>query len=76
MSKEEYLETLQNGTDSQQAKIDCLNYFIDNYPVLINTPFGGKMWTGLDISVIGGNPELINRAFASLQSRIEEFKND
>ena len=46
MTKEEFINYLKEGTDNDEIKYDVCQYFIDNYPVLIEqtikTPFGKK----------------------------------
>lgn len=48
-SKEEFISTLKSSNPSNDLKLECLQYFIDNYPIfleqVISTPFG-KINTG------------------------------
>jgi hypothetical protein len=53
-SKEEFISTLKSTDPSSDLKQECLQYFVENYPVQINVrhPFFGtvvgKTWTSLE----------------------------
>ncbi len=81
MNKTEFLECLRKGVSSQAAKIECLQFFIDNYPVLAENKqtvwaiSSGKHWTSLkEITITGGSPDLVNYAFDSLRRRLNYLK--
>jgi hypothetical protein len=54
MNREEFISTLKSTDPSNGLKQECLQYFVDNYPVQINVrhPFfgtvAGKTWTSLE----------------------------
>ena len=80
MTKEAFIEALSNTEGvSYKIKLDCLNYFIDNYPVEIRVginPFTGeevKEWTKLNWTITGGDSDWISKGFESLQGRKQEL---
>ena len=36
MNKEEFISTLKSENPANDSKLDCLQYFVDNYPVQID----------------------------------------
>lgn len=53
MKKEQVIEILEHGASSEAAKIECLQFYIDNYPVSIElwdkkTVFQNKKSAQLD----------------------------
>lgn len=84
MDKKEFLEVLKRGASMTEAKIECLQFFIDNYPVLATVnetkSFGfissHKEWTALKgIKITGGREPQINWAFVKLQKRYSDLAN-
>ena len=75
MTKQEFIESLEKDTLSQEQKIEVCQYFIDNYPVYTQTPFGFN-FTALDVRIDGGSDEAVNHAFKQLQSKINKFKEE
>lgn len=85
MTKEEFIKTLESTEEvSKDSKVEVLQYFINNYPVLIdqviNTPVGNfktgqKYWTalqGIDLNVV--KPRNVDANFKQLVARLEEIK--
>lgn len=90
MTKEIFLQYLKDGSTDPNIQLEVCNHFIQNYPVLVNEvknmtdPFGNilaqfttgnKIWTKLDIEIIGGSEEKIKFAFEQLQKRIKQFED-
>jgi hypothetical protein len=78
MTKDQFIEVLKQGASTQESKIECIQFFIDNYPVLAKvSPFSNaKQWTSIkDVKVTGGAPQLVDYAFAKLQQRVVELQN-
>ncbi len=69
MTREEFIIALNNTTPlSKEEKIAACQHFIDNYPV----NFHG-MQSKVNIQIDGGSDEAVNRAFTTLQGRVNEF---
>jgi hypothetical protein len=90
MEKEIFLKYLKDGSTDSNIQLEVCNHFIQNYPVLVDEvknmtdPFGNiiaqfttgnRIWTKLDIKVIGGSEEKIKFAFEQLQKRIKQFED-
>jgi len=86
MDKNKFIELLKSEQEIDiNDKLKALNYFMNNYPVFANSGMinmmngaSHKEWTslsqlGIDITNIS-NPELINKAFESLRSRVDELE--
>ena len=86
MNKEEFISTLKSENPSNDLKLDCLQYFVDNYPVQIDVkhPFFetvvGKTLTSLqdyqvknDKLAMGKLEENYNKLVARV-IEIENFK--
>lgn len=69
MTREEFINKLSNpvGLDNN-GKIEVCQHFIDNYPINIH-----GMFVRLPIQIGGGTEESVNRAFTTLQGRVNEF---
>ena len=69
MTREEFINKLSNpvGLDNN-SKIEVCQHFIDNYPINIH-----GMFVRLPIQIGGGTEESVNRAFTTLQGRVNEF---
>ena len=88
MNKQEFIENLSNtGEVSYEIQKETIQYFLDNYPVLLNeiitisTPLGQiqqetnrKEWTALNIVLNGGPKQGMNTAFNKLKNRVKEFE--
>lgn len=84
MNKEEFISTLKSENPANDSKLDCLQYFIDNYPVQIKSSFNlftmqvGYTWTSLpDYKVKDDTIAMKNLDvnFNKLQQRLEEITN-
>ena len=78
MNKQQFIETLKSNNVGLQTKLEACNFFINNYPVKIESiGFRGynEQWTKLDGFIItGGNKGLINHAYNSLVRRVKELE--
>lgn len=70
MTKAQFISVLEQGAILRESKIECLQFYIDHYPVFIR-----GQWTALKIRIVGGSQKLIDYAFAKLQQRVVELKN-
>ena len=69
MNREEFINKLSNPQDlDNNGKIAVCQYYIDNYPINIH-----GMFVRLPIQIGGGTEESVNRAFTTLQGRVNEF---
>jgi len=69
MIRDEFILALNNSNQlSKKEKIAVCQHFIDNYPV----NFHG-MLANVNIQIDGGSEEAVNRAFTTLQGRVNEF---
>ena len=84
MNKKEFLGKLTNPQNTTlDDKLQCCQFFIDNYPVAIDEGIkhgpmhiktGERMWTQLQgITIINNNPMAVQQAFASLINRVDEL---
>ena len=69
MTRDEFINKLSNpvGLDNN-GKIAVCQHFIDNYPINIH-----GMFVKISIQINSGSDEAVNRAFTTLQGRINEF---
>lgn len=81
MDKKTFIEHLKKGTEDVQTKLQCINHFIDNYPVLVEEkgqlgfPTGRKQWTKLQgVRIKGGQKRLVDYAFRALRGRVTELE--
>lgn len=76
MTKNEFIETLSTTEGvSYEKKLECINFFIKNYPVEIQNPLGKKEWTKLSIGYLtGGSDNAVRYAFVKLVERKVELK--
>ena len=84
MNKQEFIDYLKSDTVELAVKLECCQFFVDNFPVEIDSldpmnPFKKhKILTKLDVKIDGGSEKSINFAFEQLQKKIkelEEFNN-
>lgn len=90
MEKDQFLQYLKDGSTDSNIQLEVCNHFIQNYPVLVDEvrnmtdPFGNiiaqfttgnRIWTKLDIEIVGGSEEKIKFAFESLKKRIKQFED-
>jgi hypothetical protein len=72
MDKGTFIRILKEGTKDQKTKIEVCQFFVDNYPVKINS-FPQGEWSSLNIKINGGSKKAINHAFKRLQGRVQEL---
>jgi hypothetical protein len=81
MNKDDFIKTLKTDNISKELKLECCQFFIDNYPVMLKqivNPFTGQFienWTKLDIKFEGGSDKSINFAFEQLVKRVKELED-
>lgn len=90
MNKDDFIKTLKTDNISKELKLECCQFFIDNYPVNadeyhdVRDPFGTviaqfktgrKNWTKLDVKIEGGSDKSINFAFEQLVKRVKELED-
>ena len=73
MTKNEFFESLDKTDLSKQEKINVCQFYIDNFPIIINDPFKGKIETKLELIITGGSDIIINYAFNKLVERKKEL---
>ncbi len=74
MNKETFIKTIKEGTNDSQLQIDCITFFLANYPVLARAGFN-KQWTKiiLDVPIVNDGSPLIWIAFDRLRDRLDEL---
>ena len=84
MNKQEFLNYLKDGTEDADTKLNCLQYFCENYPVQIRVganPFTMQVsyiWTSLpDYKVKDDKIAMkhLDVNFNKLQQRIKELED-
>ena len=83
MTRENFVETLTDGTDSREKKLEVVNYYIQHYPVQIieknqfGLPTGNVIWTALKgvEAVEGRSTRYLEHAFKALQRRFKDKKD-
>ena len=90
MTKKQFLQHLKDNPTDTNIQLEVCNYFLQNYPVLINEvknmtdlfgnsiaqfTTGNRIWTKLDTNIVGGSKEKIKFAFEQLQKRIKQFED-
>jgi len=87
MTKTQLIENLKKKKVNKETKLDCLQCFVDNYPVqidvILNTPLGSvktgeKEWTSLKGFNIRKDELILNNLnenFNKLKNRIEDIEN-
>ena len=80
MNKEEFISTLKSTNPSNDLKQECLQYFVDNYPVQINVrhPFfgtvAGKTWTSLEGYQVKNDKKAIDKLEENYNKLVERIK--
>lgn len=71
MNKDAFIKTLKADDVSRELKLECCQFFIDNYPI---TGQFIENWTKLDVKIEGGSDKSINFAFEQLFKRVKELE--
>lgn len=80
MNKEEFISTLKSTDPSNSIKQECLQYFIDNYPVQIDVKhpfFGtvvGKTWTSLEGYQVKNDKKAMDKLEENYNKLVERIK--
>jgi hypothetical protein len=80
MDKVNFIETLKSTDPSNGLKQECLQYFVDNYPVQINVrhPFFGtvvgKTWTSLEGYQVKNDKKAMNKLDENYNKLVERIK--
>ena len=86
MTKDEFIQLLEEGTEDKEVQLNCLQYFVENYPVQIsekiNSPFGilqtgRSYWTKLIDYDVRKDPLVqssLEENFNKLKNRLDEIK--
>jgi hypothetical protein len=80
MNKEEFISTLKSTNPSNGLKQECLQYFVDNYPVQINVrhPFfgtvAGKTWTSLEGYQVKNDKKAMDKLEENYNKLVERIK--
>ena len=73
MNLKQFEKKLHSKDLSENDKIELIQWYIDNYPVQITTPFGEKFGSKLEVKVIkGGEPKAIEYAINKLKEFFKE----
>lgn len=80
MNKETFIETLKSTNPSNGLKQECLQYFVENYPVQINVrhPFfgtvAGKTWTSLEGYQVKNDKKAMDKLEENYNKLVERIK--
>lgn len=80
MNKEEFISTLKSENPSNDLKLDCLQYFVENYPVQIDVKhpfFGtvvGKTWTSLEGYQVKNDKKAMDKLEENYNKLVERIK--
>ena len=80
MNKEEFISTLKSEKPANDSKLDCLQYFVDNYPVQIDVKhpfFGtvvGKTLTSLQGYQVKNDKKAIDKLEENYNKLVERIK--
>ena len=80
MNKEEFISTLKSETPANDSKLDCLQYFVDNYPVQIDVrhPFFGtiigKTLTSLQDYQVKNDKKAMDKLEENYNKLVERIK--
>ena len=80
MNKEEFISTLKSENPPNDLKLDCLQYFVENYPVQINVKhpfFGtvvGKTWTSLEGYQVKNDKKAMDKLEENYNKLVERIK--
>jgi hypothetical protein len=79
-TKEEFISTLKAPNPSNDLKQECLQYFVENYPVQINVrhPFFGtvvgKTWTSLEGYQVKNDKKAMDKLEENYNKLVERIK--
>lgn len=83
MNKEEFISTLKSENPVQEQKLETCQYFVENYPVLINevinTPIGSfqtgrKIWTSLPDYQVKNDKKAMDKLEENYNKLVERIK--
>ena len=80
MNKEEFISTLKSTNPSNDLKQECLQYFVENYPVQIDVKhpfFGtvvGKTWTSLEGYQVKNDKKAMDKLEENYNKLVERIK--
>jgi hypothetical protein len=80
MNREEFISTLKSTDPSNGLKQECLQYFVENYPVQINVrhPFFGtvvgKTWTSLEGYQVKNDKKAMGKLEENYNKLVERIK--
>ena len=80
MNKEEFISTLKSENPSNDLKLDCLQYFVDNYPVQIDVKHPifnvvvGKTLTSLQGYQVKNDKKAMNKLEENYNKLVERIK--
>lgn len=86
MNKDDFIKTLKSDNVSKELKLNCCQFFIDNFPVFINqvieTPMGKidtgvGFWTALPDYKVKDDPiamDKLDKNFQKLVKRLNELE--
>jgi hypothetical protein len=80
MNREEFISTLKSTDPSNGLKQECLQYFVENYPVQINVrhPFFGtvvgKTWTSLEGYHVKNDKKAMDKLEENYNKLVERIK--
>ena len=80
MNKETFIETLKSTDPSNGLKQECLQYFVENYPVQIDVKhpfFGtvvGKTWTSLEGYQVKNDKKAMDKLEENYNKLVERIK--
>lgn len=71
MTRDEFINKLEQTDLSQLEKVEVCQFFLDNYPVVTKN----QGFTKLNIKIDGGTVGAVDVAFAGLVKNIEKLKS-
>lgn len=80
MNREEFISTLKSTDPSNGLKQECLQYFVENYPVQIDVKhpfFGtvvGKTWTSLEGYQVKNDKKAMDKLEENYNKLVERIK--
>ena len=80
MQREEFISTLKSGNPANDLKLDCLQYFVDNYPVQIDVRHPifnvvvGKTLTSLQDYQVKNDKKAMDKLEENYNKLVERIK--
>lgn len=80
MNKEEFISTLKSENPANDSKLDCLQYFVDNYPVQIDVRHPifnvvvGKTLTSLQDYQVKNDKKAMDKLEENYNKLVERIK--